>query len=175
MLKKIVLAVVVLLVIAGGVLFTLNGKDNYDATKYSANVSNGLNIGSKVSFVLPDQFDKTHKVDSNAKTIIFSFAKSTGHTIKAFLSKEPKEYLPSRGAFFIADISPMPVVIRNTFALPDLKKSPFSVLLIYDKNIAKQIKNDKNADKITIVRLNDGEITDIKYITTQEELKKALN
>jgi len=38
---------------------------------------------------------------------------------------------------FIADISPMPVGIRNTLALPDLKKSPFSGLLIYDKGVGK--------------------------------------
>ena len=175
MFKKIVLAIVALLVIGGGLLFAINGKDNYDATKYSATATDGLNVGSHLRFVLPDQFDKSHKVDENAKTIILSFAKAAGHTVKAYLAKQPKDYLPSRNAFFIADISPMPTIIVNTFALPDLRKSPFSVLLIYDENIAKKIKNEKEADKIAIATLDNGVIKSVKYISTEAELKAALN
>ncbi len=175
MFKKIALVIVTLLLIGGGTLFAINGKDNYDATKYGANVSDGLNIGSHVSFTLPDQFDKSHKVGDDAKILILSFAKATGHTVKGFLSKQPKDYLTSRNAFFIADISPMPTIIRNTFALPDLKKSAYSVLLIYDGEIAKKIKNEKQADKIAIATLNNGVIKNVKYISTEEELKTALN
>jgi hypothetical protein len=65
----------------------------------------------------------------------------------------------------------MPAVIRNTFALPDFKKSPYSVMLIYDKNIAQILKDDKNADKITIATVKNKEITAIKYISTEDELK----
>ena len=175
MFKKIALGIVALLVIGGGTLFAINGKDNYDATKYGANVSDGLNVGSHVSFTLPDQFDKSHRVDENAKMLILSFAKATGHTVKGFLAKQPKDYLTSRNAFFIADISPMPTIIRNTFALPDLKKSAYSVLLIYDGKIAAKIKNESKADKIAIATLNNGVIEDVKYISTEEELKNILD
>lgn len=175
MFKKIALGIVALLIIGGGTLFAINGKDNYDATKYGATVSNGLNIGSQVSFTLPDQFDKSHHVGKDAKILILSFAKATGHTVKGFLAKQPTEYLTSRDAFFIADISPMPTIIRNTFALPDLKKSAYSVLLIYDETIATKIKNEKKADKIAIVTLDNGVIKNIEYISTEDELKAALN
>ncbi len=175
MFKKIVLGLIGLLVIGGGALFAINGKDSYDATKYSATVSDGMNIGSKISFSLPDQFDKKHTLSESTKTVILSFAKATGHTVKEFLEKEPADYLSSRDAFFVADISPMPTVIRNTFALPDLRKSQFSVLLIYDKAIASQIKDESKADKIAILTLDNGVITATKYIQTQEELIAALN
>ena len=175
MFKKIVLGLIGLLVIGGGALFAINGKDSYDATKYSATVSDGMNIGSKISFSLPDQFDKKHTLSESTKTVILSFAKATGHTVKEFLQKEPADYLSSRDAFFVADISPMPTVIRNTFALPDLRKSRFSVLLIYDKAIASQIKDESKADKIAILTLDNGVITATKYIQTQEELIAALN
>ena len=174
MFKKIALGIIAILVIAGGTLFAINGKDNYDATKYGANVSDGLNVGSHVSFTLPDQFDKSHKVGEDAKILILSFAKATGHTVKGFLAQQPKDYLTSRNAFFIADISPMPTVIRNTFALPDLKKSAYSVLLIYDGKIAAKIKNESKADKIAIASLDNGVITNVKYISTEEELKDIL-
>jgi len=175
MFKKIALALIGLLIIAGGTLFALNGKDNYDPSKYGATVTNGLNIGSEIEFTLPDQFDKSHTLTDNTKTLILSFAKATGHTIKAFLNAQPKDYLPSRDAMFVADISPMPTIIRNTFALPDLKKSPFSVLLIYDKKIAAQIKDEDKKDKIIVVKLQNKKIKSIDYIDTQKELESALN
>jgi hypothetical protein len=174
-LKKIILALVGLLVVGAAALFVINGKDNYDASKYSATVSDGMNIGSKISFSLPDQFDKKHTLSDNTKILILSFAKATGHTVKNYLATQSTDYLSSRDAFFIADISPMPTVIRNTFALPDLKKSPFSVLLIYDKTIAAQIKDDTKADKIAILTLENGRIVATKYISTEEELKTILD
>jgi hypothetical protein len=174
MIKKIVLGILGVLLIGGGALFVMNGKDTYDASKYSAKVSNGLNTGSTISFTLPDQFDKPHSLSADTKKLILVFAKSTGHTVKAFLKQQDKDYLPQRHTLFVADISPMPVVIRNTFALPDFKKSPYSVLLIYDKSIAKQLKNEQEADKIALVDLENGEIKAVKYVTTEEELKTWL-
>ncbi len=174
MIKKILFGLLGLIIIGGGVLFFLNGKDNYDATKFSANVSNGLNSGSTISFTLPDQFDKAHTLKADTKTLIMVFAKATGHTVKEFLKKQDSDYLAKRDTLFVADISPMPTVIRNTFALPDLKKSSFSVLLIYDKNIAKQLKNEKEADKIAVVTLENGVVKAVKYISNEEELKNIL-
>jgi len=175
MIKKIILTLVLLLLIGGGALFAINGKDHYDPSKYSATASKGLSINSKLDFTLPDQFDKAVTLTSETKKVIFVFAKATGHTVKAFLKKQDKEYLPSRHTLFVADISGMPTVIRNTFALPDFKKSAYSVALIYDKAIAKAYKNEKDADKITIVTLNNGVITDLQTLTAEDALKTALN
>jgi len=175
MIKKIILGVLALIIIAAGALFIINGKDNYDASKYSATATNGIEVGSKIDFTLPDQFDKAQSLTADTKKVIFVFAKATGHTVKAFLKTQDKNYLSKRDAIFVADISPMPTVIRNTFALPDLKKSEYSVLLIYDKEIAKIFKNDAQADKIAVVTLNNGTIEAVKYITTDAELKAELN
>jgi len=175
MIKKIILAIVLMLVVAGGVLFAINGKDTYEADKFSAKVSDGLNIGSEISFTIPDQFDKPHSLTRDTKILILAFAKDTGHTVKHFLSQKDKNYLPSKNALFIADISPMPTVIRNTFALPDLKKSAYSVLLIYDKNIASKLKNEAQADKIAVVSLDNSIVKNVVYITNEDELTEALN
>ena len=163
-----------LIEIATGALFAINGKNNYDPSKYSATATNGLEVGSTLSFMLPDQFDKAVGLTDSTKKIIFVFAKATGHTVREFLKKQDKSYLPSRHVLFVADVSGMPTVIRNTFALPDFRKSPYSVLLIYDKAIAKNYKNVKDADKITIVTLKNKTITKIETVTSEEELKKAL-
>jgi len=174
MVKKIILTLLLLLIVGVGALFVINGKNNYDPSKYSATASNGLTIDSKLSFTLPDQFDNAISLTPNIKKVIFVFAKATGHTVKEFLKKQDKNYLPARNTLFIADISGMPTVIRNTFALPDFKKSSYSVTLIYDKNIASTYKNEKDTDKITIVTLNNNVITDIQTLSTENELKAAL-
>jgi len=174
MIKKIIFSLLLLLLIAGGTLFALNGKDNYDPTKYSATASKGLTVHSTLHFTLPDQFDKAVMLTANTKKVLFVFAKATGHTVKEFLKKQDKNYLPSKNALFVADISGMPTIIRNTFALPDFKKSDYSVALIYDKAIAKAYKNEKDADKITLITLNNNVITDLQTLSTEEEIKSAL-
>jgi len=172
--KKIVLSVAILAIIIAGVFIAIKSKDSYDPTKYYINAQNGINIGSAIDFKLPDQFNKSHSLNEDTKILILVFAKDTAHTVKEFLKKQPKGFLESKKAIFIADISPMPVIIRNTFAMPDLQKSNYSILLIYDKNLASKLKNEKNADKITIVYLNNKKIEDIKYITTEKELEDIL-
>jgi uncharacterized protein YxeA len=172
--KKILLTLLVLLVTAAGTLFFLNGKDTYDASKYSASASNGLQKGSTVAFTLPDQFDKSHTMDNSTKKLIMVFAKGTGHTVKEFLKKQPADYLPKHHALFVADISPMPVVIRNTFAMPDLKKQSYSVLLIYDKKISMDFKKGAETDKIAIVTLDNGTIEKVDYVENEDELGRIL-
>jgi uncharacterized protein YxeA len=174
MIKKIILGILALIILAVGGLFLLNGKDNYDASKYSTTATNGLNVGSKITFTLPDQFDKAHTLTNNTKKLILVFAKATGHTVKEFLKTKESDYLSQRNALFIADISPMPAVIRNTFALPDFQKSAYSVLLIYDGAIAKQLKNDTQADKIAVATLENGTITSIKFVSTAQEVVAEL-
>jgi uncharacterized protein YxeA len=174
MIKKIILGLLALIIIVVGGVFIINGKSNYDATKYSTTATNGLNIDSKITFTLPDQFDKSHTLKNDTKKLILVFAKATGHVVKKFLKEQNSNYLAEHNTLFVADISPMPTVITNTFALPDLRKSSYSVLLIYDDAISKQLKNDAQADKIAVATLKDGVITDIKYVNTAKEMVAQL-
>jgi hypothetical protein len=172
--KKFIVGLLLLILVAVGVLFYMNGQDNYDASKYSASTTNGLNVGSKIKFTLPDQFDQPHSLTKDVKKLIFVFAKPTGHIVKEFLKKQDKNYLKNKKALFIADISPMPTVIRNTFALPDFRKSNYSVLLIYDEEMAKKFKEGVSTDKIVIITLNKGVVKKVDYTTNEEELIKKL-
>ncbi len=172
--KKALLSIIFLLILGAGTLFLLKGKDGYEASRYSATLSNGIAVGSSVEFTLPDQFDKSQTLDVSTQTLILAFSKQTGHIVKEFLGAQGADYLTSRHAIFIADISPMPVVIRNTFALPDLKSQNYSVNLIYDKTIAENFKKGIQGDKIVIVTLNNKEIQKVEYASTAQELQAAL-
>ena len=172
--KKILLGVLVLLVIAAGVLFWLKGKDTYAGQTSSVSLSDGLNVGSTISYTLFDQFGKAHTLDDSVHTLILVFAKDTGHVVKAYLGAQSADYLTTHHVAFVADISPMPVVIRNTFALPDLKTQPYSVNLILDGAIAEKFKKGAKIDGITLVSLNHKQVEKVVYVENTEALKAMI-
>lgn len=147
-----------------GCSFLLKGKDTYKGQQSSVSLSDGLNVTSTLTYTLPDQFGTSHTLDDSIQTLILVFAKDTGHTVKAYLGMQSADYLTTHHAAFVADISPMPVIIRNTFALPDLKTQPYSVNLILDEAIAKSFKQGAKVDAINIVTLNNKQVQKIQYI-----------
>jgi len=132
--------------------------------------SNGFEVNKKLSnFTLVDQFDKTHTVTSDTKTIIVSFEKGTGADINEFLSKKPEDFLQKNQAVFIANISGMPSIITSMFALPKMRKYKHNILLIYDEDDKRFIQKD---DYSTLYKLEDGVIKSISYIN-KEDLEKS--
>jgi len=173
--KKIILAIVALLLIAGGVFYFLNAKENYDPSKYSATVAPApLQKGSKIYFTLPDQFGKSHTLEPGTRTLIMTFAKASSHVVRNFLKEQPEDFLLTHEAEYVADIHPMPVVIRNAFAMPDLKKSHYPVLLIYDAKIEQQFLQPEHKEDIMVVTLNNQVITAIDYVKDAKELAEKL-
>jgi len=176
-LKKILLGLIALIVIAAGVLFGVNGKSNYDAAKYSLTITpenQPFGVGSTIDYILPDQFDKSHKLSTTTKKLIFAFTKDTGHIIKVFMMEKPEGFLEERNAVIVADISAMPVVIQNTFALPDLRKSNYSMMLIYDKEMAKKLKEGQEATKVIVMTLDNKKVTKVELADSEEALGKLL-
>lgn len=172
--KKIIYYAIATILIAGGVIFALNSKDNYDATKYYAKATDGLKVNSKLELKLPDQFDKSVSLTNETKKLIFAFSKNTGHITREFFGKQSKDFLSSKKALLVADISKMPVFIRNTFAMPDLKKSPYHILLIYDEKLAKEFEKGIDKDKVIVVELNNKKVTKVNYASNTKELEELL-
>jgi len=137
-------------------------------------LSDGLNVGSTMNYTLFDQFGKAHTLDDSIHTLILVFAKDTGHAVKAFLGAQSADYLMTHHAAFVADISLMPVVIRNTFALPDLKTQPYSVNLILDETIASSLKKGAKVDGITVVTLKNKQVEKVAYVENAEALKAMI-
>jgi hypothetical protein len=65
-------------------------------------------------------------------------------------------------------------VIVNTFAMPDFRKSNYSILLIYDKAMAAKLKEGQAVDKVIVMSIQNKKITNIEHAATVEELKKLL-
>ena len=173
--KKIIVAIVALLVIAGGVFAFINAKENYDPSKYNATVTpSPLKPGSKIDYTLPDQFGKPHALEAGTKTLILTFAKKSAHIVRNFLKTQPEDFLLTHEAEYIADIHPMPVIIRNAFAMPDLRKSHYPVLLIYEAKIADKFKNPEHADDIMVVTLQNSVVKAVDYVKDADTLAKKL-
>lgn len=134
--------------------------------------ANSLTIGNNLpTLTIKDQFEKDFTVDANIKTIIFSATKTEGTTIKEFLLTKDKDYLTTNKTVYIADITGMPSLITKFIAMPKMKDYPFSVLLVDEAN--KGLFAVKE-DMISIISLENGKITDIKYVKTAEELGQNL-
>lgn len=175
--KKILLGLIALIVIASGVLFGINGTSNYDASKYSLTIApsdKSFGIGSTIDFILPDQFDKVSKLPTTTQKLIFIFSKDTGHLMKEFMDGKAEDFLSSKNAVVFADVSTAPTVIRNTFILPGLKKSNYSMVLIYDKEMAKQLKDGKDETKIIVMTLDNRKVTKVAEASSVDELGKLL-
>tara|TARA_R110000868_G_scaffold292687_1_gene553213 strand:- start:225 stop:797 length:573 start_codon:yes stop_codon:yes gene_type:complete len=177
------LAAAALLVVGGGVFYSLNSKDHYDPSKYSATITpataststpgqakSGLQKGSRVELTLPDQFDAPKTIGPDVETLVLAFSKGAGGTVRNYLDKQEAEYWVSHNAIFIADISPIPVVIRNTLALPKLRKSSYSTLLLYEDEMSKALKRNAQGDLISIAKLKDNVVQSVRYIKTEAEL-----
>lgn len=127
-------------------------------------------VGAKVELTLPDQFDTAHSIGADAKTLILAFSKQNGETVQNYLNALAKGFLSLHKAVFIMDISSIPVFVRNRFVLPELRKSAFPILLVYEKKMAKALKNKKQSKQIAFVSVEKNVVPDVKYLASQAAL-----
>jgi len=136
--------------------------------------ANSLTTGSELpTLKIKDQFEKEHTVDANTKTILFSATKDESAIIRDFVNEKGKEeFLKSNNIAYIADITGMPSLITKWFAMPKMKKYEFPILLIDEAN---KDKFPVKEDMISVISLEDGKVTEIKYVKTKEELVALFN
>ncbi len=123
---------------------------------------------------LNDQFDKKQTLSADTKKVIFAFTKDMGHVGNDYLATQDADYLAKRDALFIADVSQAPSLIRSMFVLPGLKDLEHSVMLIMEDSDSAMYKAQTDFEKIMIVDVDTYVITDITYVSTPDELKKAI-
>ena len=120
----------------------------------------------KVGDILPDitlqdQFGKTMKVTANDSLLLLTFEKEVAIQTADLLKNKPKGYLQAHHIKYISDISKMPSFITSMFALPKMKKYPFSVMLIENK-LGRDFA--KEAGKLTVYKLKKQKITEIQFV-----------
>jgi len=130
-------------------------------------------VGSKMEPMdLEDQFGVKYKFTAMPELFIIAFEKETSAVVNECLSKQKSTYLSSHKAKYIADISQMPTFVADAFALPKMRKYPYVVLLIRDEEAG--LKFPSQNQKITLIRSKDNIIQSIDYVSSEDELKTAI-
>ena len=134
-----------------------------------------LVVGKTLSDItFNDQFEKSQTINEKTKTVIFAFSKDSAHTCNDYFEKKESTYLADNSVQYVADVSSAPFIIKFLFVMPSIKDLKHSVLLIEDEEVANSFKAGIASEKIVIVTLNNMNITNIKTITTEDELIKEI-
>jgi len=147
-----------------------NSKDTMDKP-----VIPKLVIGkSLTNLSLNDQHEKPHTLNATTKKVIFAFSKDAAHTCNDFFVTKKATYLEDNKVIFVADVSAAPSLIRSMFIMPGLKDFKHTVLVLDDENIAASYRANQNIEKIIVVYIKNGTISNIKSINTVDELEKEI-
>lgn len=173
MMKKVLSAVLAVLILAGGYAYlSTRGDKSVKGNEEFGRVAVGETLKP---FTLKDQFDRLHTLREDTKKIIFVFKKDPGHVVRSYLNRQKDDYLESRRILFVADISKMPAVIREYAAMPDLRKRDYAVLTVYNRVLASKFKNEKEETKIMVADLERFRVTAIRFVETEEELGELID
>ena len=135
-----------------------------------------LKVGSPLSMMSDFKYEtprgREMRVPKKPKLIIVAFEKDTGALVNEYLNSKSPLYLPKNRSMFIADISKMPTIITNTFALPKLRKYNHLIYLHYGEKFQTVIPHREK--QITLLHVEDSKIKNISFISTKEELQAAI-
>ena len=85
---------------------------------------------------------------------------------------QPKDFLASRQAVYLADMSRMPGLITRTFALPALREQPFRIgVSLNETHLADW---PRQAEAVTLIHLDQGRVQRIEFAGSEAELQRAL-
>jgi len=124
-------------------------------------------------YTLTDQFGRTNALSPETRWVIVASEKDVSGKINNWLKARPPSYLHQLRAEYVSDIEPMPGIITTLFALPKMKKYPFTLLLARDKAFAATYPSEKG--KIALFALDDMQVlTSIRFLDTAEEVEQAI-
>lgn len=139
----------------------------------SANPSAGAaRLGDTMLMELKDQHDQTVAINEQTNLVLFAAGKSTSALMSKVLEDLPPTTLKDKKAIYVADISGMPSFITKMVAIPKMQKRPYTIAILRDEAQSKLFP--QKDDAITIIKLKSGKVTEITFVTKQEEITKAL-
>ncbi len=131
----------------------------------------------KVGDLLPpitlnDQHDKPHTLSADTRVLLYTTGMKGGGVIRDILDKGEADYLPSRHAMFISNISGMPKIIAATIGLPRMRSHDYSIVLDKTGDSTSRLPAEDNS--ATIIYLNDGTITGIEFTKDSDKVREAV-
>lgn len=121
---------------------------------------------------IQDQHEKPWQVAQDTQLVLFAAGRKASNLAMAVLGSQPKGFLASRQAVYLADMSKMPGFITRTFALPSLREQPFLVGVSLDEKTLADWP--RQADAVTLIRLAQGRVVSQEFATSEAQLRSAL-
>lgn len=121
---------------------------------------------------LKDQHDQAWTVSADTKLVLFAAGRKASNLMQTVLAGQPKGFLASRQAVYVADMSRMPGFVTRTFALPALREAPFVVGVVLDEALLRDWP--RQDDAVTVFALQDGRLGSVRYVNTEAALRTAL-
>jgi hypothetical protein len=121
---------------------------------------------------LQNQHGQAWRIAPDTRLVIFAAGRTASNLVMAVLSSQPKDFLASRHAAYLADMSKMPGFITRTFALPALREQPFEVGVSLDAKTL--LEWPRQEDAVTLIRLDQGRVIGHDHASTEGQLKAAL-
>lgn len=130
-------------------------------------------VGDKFpSFELKDQFDKKLTIDESTSILVLATNKESGKIAHAYFENKPATFFEQKKLIYISDMSSVPGFVLDMFMMGAFKKYPYSLGLLKDEKIAKEMPKKEN--QITIFFLNKLQIENILFAKDVDELKAIL-
>lgn len=139
----------------------------------SATVTAGSpQVGSKFPrLALQDQFQEPWEVSPTTRVVYFAASREAGDWMTTILSDQALDYLASRNAMYMADLSGMPGFVSTMFALPSLRQQPYRVGVVLQKGVLADWPTGSGMTKFS---LNNMVIESIEQLRTLDALKSSL-
>ncbi len=118
---------------------------------------------------LKDQFEKPIKIPADAKYLLFVTDKKPSKLLSDSIIAADTD-LQAKKVVYASDISGMPSMISSMFAIPAMKKYKFKMAL--DMTGEETKSWPRQADKVTVMKLENQKITEIQYLESKEDIEK---
>ena len=124
------------------------------------------------ALALPDQHGESMEIGDDTEIVLFAADKPASDLLNGFLKDQVDDFLISRKAAYIADISGMPGLISRMIALPRMRERPYPILLAEDSAQAGFIPSREGA--VTVVRLATRRVNAVAFAADRASLTKLL-
>lgn len=123
------------------------------------------------------QFENQHgKMEAfpgpGTRVVLFAIEKAPSDEVNTYLTNLGVEAMHKDGIVFLADISGMPGFVTQTFALPKMRKRPYSILLANKPEQAAFMPHQKDA--VTVLQVNQGKVTHIAFARDAAAIQAAV-
>ncbi len=124
-------------------------------------------------YTLQDQFGNTNTLSSATRFVVVASEKGVSEKVNEWLKPKEPGYLAAHNSEYVSDIEPMPGIITKMFALPKMKKYPFTLLLATEKSFAQTYP--RKDGKIALFVLDEKQVlSDVKFLDTPAEVEAVL-